>query len=88
MVVKVQASRSRSQNRKIARQLLAERIEEIEKGSESRVAIVGEVKKKRKSSAVKKSKRKYRLLEAMKSGVTDADDHHETLESVEDTKNA
>lgn len=43
--------------------MLAERLEELEKGSESRVAIVGEVKRRKKSSAVKKSKRKYRLLE-------------------------
>lgn len=46
--------------------MLAERIEVLEKGSKSRVAIVGEVKRKKKSSAVKKSKRKYRLLEEAK----------------------
>ncbi|CZR59998.1 related to polypeptide chain release factors [Phialocephala subalpina] len=66
IVLKVQATRSRTQNRKIARQMLAERVEEIQKGKESRVAVVGETKKKRKSSAVKKSKRKYRLLEEAK----------------------
>jgi peptide chain release factor len=82
MVVKVQATRSRSQNRKIARQLLAERVEEIEKGAESRVAIVGEVKKKRKSSAVKKSKRKYRLLKATKNGATGADETESDVESL------
>ncbi|KAH6715300.1 RF-1 domain-containing protein [Leptodontidium sp. MPI-SDFR-AT-0119] len=69
MVLKVQATRSRTQNRKIARQMLAERVEELEKGKESRVAVIGETKKKRKSSAVKKSKRKYRLLDEAKSGV-------------------
>ncbi len=63
LVLKVQATRSRSQNRKIAREMLAERVEEIEKGKESRVAVVQEVKRKRKSSAIKKSKRKYRALE-------------------------
>ncbi|XMA12227.1 hypothetical protein WAI453_005018 [Rhynchosporium graminicola] len=63
LVLKVQATRSRTQNRKIARQMLAERVEEIEKGKESRVAVVAETKKKRKSSAVKKSKRKYRALD-------------------------
>lgn len=66
IVLKVQATRSRTQNRKIARQMLAEKVEEIQKGKESRVAVVGETKKKRKSSAVKKSKRKYRLLEEAK----------------------
>jgi len=63
LVLKVQATRSRQQNRKIARQMLAERVEAIHKGTESRVAVVAEQKKKKKSSASKKSKRKYRALE-------------------------
>lgn len=67
LVLKVQATRSRIQNRKIAREMLALKIEEMEKGKESRVAVVGETKRKKKSSAVKKSKRKYRLLEEAKS---------------------
>jgi protein subunit release factor B len=67
LVLKVQATRSRSQNRKIARQMLAEKLEELEKGKDSRIAIVGDSKRKKKSSAVKKSKRKYRLLEEEKS---------------------
>jgi len=46
--------------------MLADRLEVLEKGSESRVAVVGETKRKRKSSAVKKSKRKYKALEAAK----------------------
>jgi len=46
--------------------MLAERLEELEKGKESRVAVVGETKRKKKSSAMKKSKRKYRLLEEAK----------------------
>ena len=46
--------------------MLAERVEELEKGKESRVAVVGETKRKKKSSAVKKSKRKYRALEEAK----------------------
>ncbi|KAL2067963.1 hypothetical protein VTL71DRAFT_16061 [Oculimacula yallundae] len=66
LVLKVQATRSRTQNRKLARQMLAERVEELEKGKESRVAVVAETKKKRKSSAVKKSKRKYKLLDEAK----------------------
>ena len=83
MVLKVQATRSRTQNRKIARQMLAERLELLEKGKESRVAIVGETKKKRKSSAVKKSKRKYRLLaeeKAMKAGEDKAQEEGEEEE--------
>jgi protein subunit release factor B len=63
LVLKVQATRSRSQNRKIAREMLAERVEVLEKGKDSRVAIVAETKRKKKKNATKKSKRKYRLLE-------------------------
>ncbi|EPE34613.1 Release factor [Glarea lozoyensis ATCC 20868] len=66
IVLKVQATRSRSQNRKIARQMLADRLDDLEKGDKSRSAVVGEVKKKKKSSAVKKSKRKYRKLDEAK----------------------
>ncbi|KAF7907764.1 uncharacterized protein EAF01_005350 [Botrytis porri] len=87
MVLKVQATRSRTQNRKIARQMLAERLELLEKGKESRVAIVGETKKKRKSSAVKKSKRKYRLLaeeKAMKAGEDKAEEEEVEEEEVEE----
>jgi hypothetical protein len=67
MVLKVQATRSRTQNRKIARQMLAERVEELEKGKESRVAVAGEAKRLKKARAVKKSKKKYRLLDEAKS---------------------
>lgn len=66
MVLKVQATRSRTQNRKIARQMLAERVEELEKGKESRVAVVGEAKRLKKARAMKKSKKKYRLLDEAK----------------------
>lgn len=66
LVLKVQATRSRTQNRKIARQMLAERVEELDKGKESRLAVVGETKRKKKSSKAKKSRRKYRLLEEAK----------------------
>ena len=46
--------------------MLAERVEELEKGKCSRVAIIGETKRKKKRSAVKKSKRKYKLLDEAK----------------------
>jgi protein subunit release factor B len=62
IVVKSQATRSRSQNRTIARRLLAEKLEIIEKGPESRVMMKAAVKQKKKASSVKKSKRKYRAL--------------------------
>ncbi|KAM0324056.1 hypothetical protein ACHAQA_008244 [Verticillium albo-atrum] len=63
IVVKSQATRSRTQNRKIARQLLAERLDNLENGDQSRSAIVGEAKRKKAASAAKKSKRKYKKLE-------------------------
>ncbi|EGD84943.1 hypothetical protein H112_08663 [Trichophyton rubrum D6] len=65
-VVKCQATRSQSQNRKIAKRILAEKIELLEKGEQSRAAILNNVKKKRKASKMKKSKRKYRALEEEK----------------------
>lgn len=63
LVVKSQATRSQSQNEKIARRLLADRIEERQKGGESRTAIKADRARKKKASSVKKSKRKYRELD-------------------------
>ncbi|OAQ85550.1 peptidyl-tRNA hydrolase domain-containingprotein [Purpureocillium lilacinum] len=63
IVVKSQATRSRSQNRKHARELLAQRVDDLLHGDQSRSAIVGEVKRKRAASAAKKSRRKYRKLQ-------------------------
>ncbi|KAL2039174.1 hypothetical protein N7G274_008223 [Stereocaulon virgatum] len=67
-VIKSQATRSRSQNRKIARRILAEKIEEAEKGPESRAALKAGIKSKKKASKSKKAKRKYRKLEEGKNG--------------------
>lgn len=60
MTIKSQATRSRSQNRKIARRLLADKIEAAEKGPESRTALKANIKRKKKASARKKAKRKYK----------------------------
>ncbi|KAF2463625.1 uncharacterized protein BDR25DRAFT_307657 [Lindgomyces ingoldianus] len=68
IVVKCQETRSRSQNRKIARRVLGERIEELEKGEESRTAIKARAKSKKKASADKKKRRKYRALGEAKGG--------------------
>lgn len=65
-MVKSQATRSQAHNYKIARQILADRIEEGEKGGKSRKAKVEERKVKRKSSREKKSRRKYRALKEEK----------------------
>lgn len=62
IVVKSQATRSRSQNRNIARELLAARLDELRNGGASRTAVVGDVKRKRAASKAKKSRRKYRKL--------------------------
>ncbi|PHH59247.1 hypothetical protein CDD81_3527 [Ophiocordyceps australis] len=62
IVVKSQATRSRDQNRKHARQLLADEIDKLHNGDQSRSAIVGQAKKKKADSAAKKSRRKYKKL--------------------------
>ncbi|TVY29043.1 putative peptide chain release factor-like protein, mitochondrial [Lachnellula hyalina] len=86
LVLKVQEHRSRTQNRKLARQMLADRLDVMERGSESRVAVKGEVKRKKKSSATKKSKRKYRRLEEEKSGELEGPEDDDLVE--EDTPEA
>jgi hypothetical protein len=63
IVVKSQATRSRSQNRKHAREILAQKIDDLRNGDQSRSAIVGDVKKKKAASAAKKSRRKYRKID-------------------------
>ncbi|KAJ6150235.1 hypothetical protein N7471_001434 [Penicillium samsonianum] len=62
VVIKCQATRSQSQNAKIARSLLADRVEAQEKGDTSRVAIKAAAAKKKKASKMKKTRRKYREL--------------------------
>ncbi|KAI1124528.1 RF-1 domain-containing protein [Nemania abortiva] len=70
LVVKCQATRSRSQNRTIARQLLADKLDDMTRGDESRSSVVGEVKRKKKASSAKKSRRKYRKLDEEKAVTT------------------
>jgi peptide chain release factor len=62
IVVKSQDSRSREYNRKVARQLLAEKLDQIEKGDQSRTAIKAERARNKKASKEKKARRKYRAL--------------------------
>ncbi|KAF2397242.1 hypothetical protein EJ06DRAFT_551262 [Trichodelitschia bisporula] len=66
IVIKCQATRSRDQNRKTARRVLAEKLEDIERGPESRSAIKAATKARKKASRAKKSRRKYRALDAAK----------------------
>jgi hypothetical protein len=75
IVVKSQATRSRSQNRKHARELLAQKVDDLRHGEQSRSSIVGQVKQKKAASAAKKSRRKYRKLEEDKeAGGKDGDE--------------
>lgn len=62
IVVKSQATRSRTQNESIARRILAEKVEVLEKGPESRVEKKRQKVSLKKQSSAKKSRRKYRRL--------------------------
>ena len=62
IVVKCQETRSRSQNRKTARRILGERVEEAELGDGARTRIKEQAEGKRKRSGEKKRRRKYRAL--------------------------
>jgi protein subunit release factor B len=64
IVVKYQDTRSRALNRKVARRLLQDRLEELELGDEARTAVKAREKSKKKASSDKKKRRKYRALEA------------------------
>jgi protein subunit release factor B len=66
IVVKSQHTRSREQNRKFARLLLGEKLDELEKGEVSRTAIKTERARVKKASANKKTKRKYKKLDEAK----------------------
>ncbi|KAF3400002.1 hypothetical protein F1880_008259, partial [Penicillium rolfsii] len=85
IVVKCQATRSRSQNEKIARSLLADKVEAQEKGDQSRVALKAEAARKKKASKVKKARRKYRDLEKGADEGSSGDLEEEAMEvEVED----
>lgn len=71
IVVKCQETRSRQQNRKLARQILGEKLDEIEKGGESRTAIKTERARVKRASASKKSRRKHRKIAEEKGAVQD-----------------
>ncbi|KAK3619390.1 hypothetical protein LTR56_024077 [Elasticomyces elasticus] len=74
IVVKCQETRSRQLNRKFARNILAEKLDILEKGDESRSAIKGERARVKKASASKKTKRKYKKLDEEKAGAAEQDE--------------
>ena len=85
IVVKSQETRSREQNRKLARQILGEKLDEMEKGDSSRTAIKAERARVKKASASKKKNRKYRQLDeekAAQDGVNERQEAPETTESA------
>ncbi|GLA37848.1 hypothetical protein AnigIFM63309_004822 [Aspergillus niger] len=87
VVVKSQATRSRSQNEKIARQLLADKVEELLHGDQSRAAIKADRARKKKASKMKKSRRKYRELEDGKeSQEAEEDDAQESADSKHESE--
>jgi peptide chain release factor len=86
IVVKSQQTRSQVQNYKIARQILADRVDEHLNGKESRPALKQERKSKKKASADKKKRRKYRALEEGKAGEKDHTDGPDKGGQVSDAK--
>jgi peptide chain release factor len=87
LVVKCQATRSREQNRKTARELLAQKLDDLRNGEQSRAALVGEVKRQRSASAAKKSRRKYRAL-AEEKAAQDGSGSEPTTSSLADETHA
>lgn len=77
IVVKSQETRSREQNRRTARRILGEKLEDIEKGPQSRTALRTEKARKKKASADKKARRKYRKLEDGKAANQSENGPHE-----------
>ena len=63
LVVRCQETRSLQQNRKIARRMLLERIDDLENGKNSRNALKKSAAMKKARSAQKKRNRKYRVVE-------------------------
>ncbi|KAI4791257.1 hypothetical protein E4T45_13003, partial [Aureobasidium sp. EXF-8846] len=84
LVIKCQETRSRSQNRKIARRILAEKIEILVMGDDSRAALKAEREKKKKASKNKKARRKYRNLDNVNEADQDQDNTTETDEGQDE----
>jgi hypothetical protein len=72
LVIKVQETRSRQQNRKLARQMLAERLDILENGDKSRAMVQMKKRMEKKASASKKKNRKYRALEEKRLSVAES----------------
>lgn len=64
IVITCQETRSRDQNRKIARQLLAERLDVLQNGILSRKGIVSAAKQVKAQRKDRKKRKKYKILDA------------------------
>lgn len=86
IVVKYQDTRSREINRKMARRILQDRIEELELGDEARTRVKAREKSMKKARAGKKSRRKYRALEEAKRSASEnlSADEDVVLEEAEE----
>ncbi|KAI8943572.1 hypothetical protein NX059_001568 [Plenodomus lindquistii] len=83
IVVKYQDTRSRELNRKRARRILQDRLEELELGDDARTRVKAREKSRKKASSAKKSRRKYRALaEGNKEG-GDEEAEEEDVEKME-----
>ncbi|BFZ62409.1 hypothetical protein YB2330_003503 [Saitoella coloradoensis] len=86
IVVRCQETRSRDQNRKVARKILAERIDHLENGAESKKEKKREKLAKKKANKKKKAKKKH----AKKDGeedkeIDEAEDAEQGSEGIADT---
>lgn len=77
ITVKCQETRSRDENRKIARRILTRKLDVLENGEESLVEIKKWKAIRRKKDREKKSKRKYRRLEEEKNSQEKAEENVE-----------
>ena len=64
IVVKCQQTRERAQNRKLARRLLADRLDELENGENSRVALRAKDQMRKAALRARRAAKKYMDLEA------------------------
>lgn len=87
IVVKCQETRSRSQNRKLARQNLAEKIDDFLNGENSRSAVVARIAAKKKDRAHRKSQKKHRTA-ANAAAEGDQEDDELDEQDLEDTEEA
>ncbi|KAH9867532.1 hypothetical protein IAQ61_008126 [Plenodomus lingam] len=82
IVVKYQDTRSRELNRKRARRILQDRLEELELGEGARTRVKARERARKKRSAGKKKRRKYRALEGGREGM-DGEEEEEGEEGEE-----